>query len=46
MVAASGAPMTSVESAGSATRKAMRRSVFVLMSAETTLPGRWVARIR
>ena len=37
---------TSTDSAGSETRRAMRRLVLALMSALTTPAGRWVARTR
>ena len=44
--AASRASMTSVDSAASVTRSAIRRLVLARISGETTPPGRWVARIR
>jgi len=46
MCAASGASITSADSAESVTRSAIRRLVLARMSAETAPVGRWVARIR
>ena len=46
MSAASRTSTTSVDSAGSVTRSAIRRLVFARMSALTTPPGRWVASTR
>ena len=46
MAAASGTSRTSVESAGSATRRAMRRLTFARRSAPIAPAGRWVASTR
>lgn len=46
MYEASGRSMTSADSVASVTRSAIRRDVLAWMSAVTTPPGRWVARMR